>query len=1058
MFDSVSDSDLNTSVNTTTLDSATEAQILAETRGEQLQEEVISLTKELNNLRAQFDQAMKLSEGMNEIHEENNKLKTQVRELNNEKQDLLRRIEISTKAREEVMKKLEEERKTVSTQREADSQIMSKELEKTKKAFKSQIDSLTEQLQNLQAIKDQDDISQKTLVSRIETMVENASHYLNITFQSFDELCDYLEQQASQGFVVQPPQETQKIEPLVISQPKDGKMKEYEKKIKIFKTQLKLEMARNKDLEDKLHLSEKSIQNLNATHEAELDAVNAQIAHLNEEHAIAIDELKHQISVLESKLNAATKEKKKKAAKQQQQPTATRVHFSGIPQPPQQIPQMPQPQYVYNPPQNQQQPQQRQTTTQNRDIEIKDNTQNNKDNELINEQYIDRINELSKQVETITKKYSDACNHIKQSEARCGELLVTLDKTTNELQALKTVHNETVAEVETIRKALHAKDDRKDKKQERMQKKEQQKQKASLINLEKKVELLKQQNYEQQLEKESIAHTNKEQATKIKTLEQEIADLKADKAQMQSELTESLQKLNTKKTLTEEDFIPQAAWSCGEFEPQLSQEIEKIGQNSSLAASSKIQHIYKTINKYYDSKIKQTQTALDDNFANTQKLQANMNDFLVSLTITLSDQAVTLEQFLNEGLGQEIITTAANLRSSLSDARRQAECLQAIVDTFTAHFGTNDCGDVIAQIQAVRNQLEQKQAKLSIRNKQCRALKEELGETVQKLTTLEVTSKQTEEELKDKVLSLTKTNTEHQTTITKLKTELKQVKDSLAETSSKLETIEQEYSEQAEEYNNEKAAIVAELEAQHQEIENNLKNQIDSLNATLAENEQQITRFKKAICLQKTAIAERDNQIQQLKEENESNIESLTTRSEIEKKQLIESYENAVKEITDQCNAHRSDVEKLSAELAKNEKRVKEAKVAVLKSRREQTRLEKENKAMEEQIAREKKLNENALKNALISAQTTFNSKINDVKTKADDEKRKLIAIAATEFSQFFDASETIDERSFKALIVHAKDELERLTKSDNAIRRMINITGKQTTDDAVAQLLMESN
>ena len=109
-------------------------------------------------------------------------------------------------------------------------------------------------------------------------------------------------------------------------------------------------------------------------------------------------------------------------------------------------------------------------------------------------------------------------------------------------------------------------------------------------------------------------------------------------------------------------------------------------------------------------------------------------------------------------------------------------------------------------------------------------------------------------------------------------------------------------------------------------------------------------------------------------------------------------------------------------------------------------------------VSKIKNENECEIKNELITAETTYNTKINEMKSKADDEKRKIMSIAATEFSQFFDASEMIDERSYKSLIVHARDELERLTKSDSAIRRMINITGKQTTDDAVAQLLMESN
>ena len=147
MFDSGSDCDLNTSVNASNMDSATDAQLLAETCGEQLQEEIASLTKQNNILRAQFEQAVALTEKMEDVHKENEQLKQQIRELNNQKQDLVRRLEISTLAQNEAAKKITEERQSMNAQRESDVAIIQKEMEKTKKSFQAQNDSLYDQLQ-----------------------------------------------------------------------------------------------------------------------------------------------------------------------------------------------------------------------------------------------------------------------------------------------------------------------------------------------------------------------------------------------------------------------------------------------------------------------------------------------------------------------------------------------------------------------------------------------------------------------------------------------------------------------------------------------------------------------------------------------------------------------------------------------------------------------------------------------------------------------------------------------------------------------------------------------
>ena len=1030
MFDSGSDSELNASTVTINMDSSAEAQVLAETRGEQLQEENAALIKQNNILKAQFDQAVKLTESMDKLHSENEKMKTQIRELTNEKQDLIRRLEISAKAQSEMSKKFDEEKNSTSIQREQDTQMMSKELKKTKKAFQEQVDSLYSQLKTLQEAKDQDDIAQKTLVGRIETLMENAVHYFNIDFQSFEDLCNFFQQQASKGFVVQQQQpiEAQKIEPVALTQQLDERTKEYEKKIKSLKAQFKAEVARNKELEDKIVAQENAAKNAAANHKVELDAINAKIAQMKEEHALADEDLKHQITILESKLAALKSEKKKPVVNAQKE------------EKPQQV--QPKPQIIYV-----QQPQ----------VQQQEKPKRSEDKDL-NEQYIDRISELTKQVETVTKKYTAACEQIKQSEAKCGELLITLDKNESELSALKNVHKETVSEIETIRKALHAKDEQKDKKQEYQQKKEQQKQKAAFMNLEKNVEMLKKQNYEQQLEKEEIAHEISEKTAKIASLEQDVSDLKVANNKLKSELAEAAQRFEMKKVMTEEDFIPRSAWGCGDFDPSLAQALEKIGANGSLSAASKLQHIYKAIIKFYEAKVSACETALDESFQNSQKIETAMNDFLVSLTIALSDSAITLEDFFKQNAGSQIITSVSNLRAALVDEQRQAECLQAIVDTFVAHFGTNEAGDIISQIEAVRSEFEQKREQLLVRGKKCKVLKAELAAALSKISAIEGEYKHNEEQMTAQIEALTSANVNAQDTIKKLKVDLKKARDSLCEKEAVIEAAEKDAVEKEEEHKAEIESISEEIENKHLAIEAQLQKELEAANCIITENETQISRFKKAVAMQKTTIANRDSQIASLKEENESNIKSLSARAEIEKKQVIESYEKAIEEITAQCNAHRNDVEKLSVELTKSEKRVKDAKASVLKTKRESARLEKEIKAMEEQFSREKKLSESSLKNAIITAETTYAAKINEVKAKADDEKRKLIALAATEFSQFFNASETIDERSYKSLIIRAKDELERLSKSDGAIRRMVSASGRQTTDDAVAQLLMDLN
>ena len=82
-------------------------------------------------------------------------------------------------------------------------------------------------------------------------------------------------------------------------------------------------------------------------------------------------------------------------------------------------------------------------------------------------------------------------------------------------------------------------------------------------------------------------------------------------------------------------------------------------------------------------------------------------------------------------------------------------------------------------------------------------------------------------------------------------------------------------------------------------------------------------------------------------------------------------------------------------------------------------------------------------------------ARFSEQKTKWEAEKRRLLAFVADELRQFFNANEAIDERAFRSIITKAKEEITRLQKADSAIRRMVGASTRQTTDDAVAQLVL---
>ena len=99
---------------------------------------------------------------------------------------------------------------------------------------------------------------------------------------------------------------------------------------------------------------------------------------------------------------------------------------------------------------------------------------------------------------------------------------------------------------------------------------------------------------------------------------------------------------------------------------------------------------------------------------------------------------------------------------------------------------------------------------------------------------------------------------------------------------------------------------------------------------------------------------------------------------------------------------------------------------------------------------------ETNLRTSKIAAESHYAMKLEEQRQKSEAEIRKMCANTADAFRDFFDANEQMSERSFRAILEKAHDELARLSKSDAAIRRIVKAAERQTTEDAVAQAVMK--
>jgi chromosome segregation ATPase len=308
---------------------------------------------------------------------------------------------------------------------------------------------------------------------------------------------------------------------------------------------------------------------------------------------------------------------------------------------------------------------------------------------------------------------------------------------------------------------------------------------------------------------------------------------------------------------------------------------------------------------------------------------------------------------------------------------------------------------------------------------------------------------------------LKQTTKEFEITVVELNNTIKSLKKDLFATKQQLKQLEIGAYDSDQSRTRELQNLIDHLRSDHSEVEIQLNEHISRLNQqittaanTIAENEKNIAKLQKQIHANNRVIAEKSEQLTQREESKNAEIIDITARARLEKEGLVQSYETAFAELTKQCNGHRKDLETVSRELAESESRNQKAKSLIIALKHERLQLQNEVESLTSKAQRDAEVSRAMIRNAELTAHSTATHKLHDAKACFENEKRRLFSLAADEFRTFFNAADSIDERSYRLLLGRVKSELKRLSESDGVIRRLIGVGPRQSTDQAVAHLI----
>ncbi|OHT10468.1 hypothetical protein TRFO_20206 [Tritrichomonas foetus] len=1006
-------------------DSDTEGHLFIE---QDLRDQINHLTQQNTVLKAQFEQAVETSKQMNEVVQKNSILSQQLRSIQYEKDSLENRLNLSLKTNEDLTKKIEEERASTLAQITQIESQKDLEILNASKQCKSKIEAMSLRVRQVEDLKEQIETKNKALVAKIDKAVQEITNYFCVSFDSIDSVISFLQQPPA----VVDNRNCDQNYGLPNDDQQQGDHKHCKKKIRSLKKHCEKFVSEINKLQNDLSQAE-------SRHSNEVKSYQIQLKQLKEELADKAANKENQCLQLEKHNKTLTNEIKKLRKDVQQQQNAQCLSFSVSSQ--QNLKDQEQ-QMSFSLLSQQQQKQS--IVPQNEkpaNRQISDLKENNASLTQENNDLLQKIKDLDKSKAEISAKLKDAMY-------KNTELQMKINQLENEKRASSVIHAETLNELQSVREILHSKDKpnnnkNKDKKLDKLQKRYSQLEQSSktqqgIIQSQE----LKIQNYKTE---------NETLQTKISNSKKEVIDLQNHIKSLNEEIAEANEKIANKPELTIDDILPPNSLRFKGFDPVLSDKIESV-IGSVFSPAIKLNKIYSLIYNYYNTIIEEKTNSVDHMAEHLQCIKDKLNKFFIDLSLALSMEPITFEDFVDRGKNGELLSTVSQCYRGYEDLKRKNHELNLVYNRFVEEFGQST--DIPTYITTIRHNFENQTNQLK---QQIRKNKE-----IKKCTRIY------KKNMEAKVASLEDQNShlcsklyEHKTTNEELTTKLQSVKCELQSIKAEYEmakasSIQSENEE--ENVDNENSQIFLQKMSQHHKKEiislnrqiETMKKEIDELNDIISEKENVINRQKNIISQQKNEITEKTQEFSSFKDKEDEYQRKYQT----EKSQLVQTYENAISEIQKRCGDQRSDVEKLSNELLTTQNKLKQAQGQISKLKKEKKRFEESNKLLEEQVAREKQLAELAAQNKITAVEANCAQTIEEAKSKLEAEKRKIYTYAADEFKRFCCPLEHIDDRSYRSLISKVKKELDRLTESDEMVRRIAGAVPKQPTDEAVSKLI----
>ena len=1026
-----------------------------------LKEQNETLLKENAYLQSQFAEALKISDQVSKLYNVNNELRNKITDLSRENEDLQQRLTISIQSYNELKTKLNDEKKSSSSIRGADLNSMNKQIENVRKQSKAQIDQMYEQLERARNETERESLEKRHLVNQINNIIEEAQRYFNLSFKNVDDLLKHLSTPPISADFSTFPAVTQSttVASQSRTQPSREPDQQLQRKVKHLKKQLREEQNKGESLENDIKRLSSELRQARSSADNEVGQLRDRIDVLESENKALQHQketMQHQYSdqienyesrLLKKNNEVKTKKQQIKALKKQIRDQRLENAAAGFVQP---------------------------ADDDKRSVSSKVSTSStastpSSSNRYSHRQFIapppvdssanERVHDLTEQLNETRRKKDELAHRLREAEDKINQSHLEISKLHTEYDTLRRLYDNVKEEREAFRNVITKKEETAREIQEK-QKNAPKQPNPRVIKLQKALDAEKQKVYTLQNNESKLQGKIDDLESAMRLLQQSANDAKDEARKATDELNDTRRQVENNQPPTADDLLPPSCYRCDDFDPTLSSAIGRIANNSALQPVSKIQNCFKTIKKYYSKQISERDEALDQAFSENQTLSSAFHQFLVDASIALCNQAVTLQDFFANNAGQKLVEQISQLRTSYADLKHQVELQRGFANSFTANFGEyiSEPVDPVRALSEVKDRLDSQKVQIQARSKKIHDLKSQLKNSQNLLKTRGADIEREKEELEQQKHDLESRLATLNKTVNDLRQQNQSLTTDLEVANRTLEETQMTISQEQEDHN---TTMLEEAATKEAALRSDLKkrsNEVKQLKAQVAENNKNFNNLKSQMTQLRNEKKHVEDEYEELKNQFREAEKQAQIRLDAEKRNITQSYDAAINELKEQCDKHRKDVERMAAEASESDLRYATATQEIAQLKKEKRKLESDIQTTRGQLEREKKLMETKIRAEKVQAESNYNAKLEEQKVKAEAEKRKLFALGADAFRNFFNPNEQIDERSFKLVLERARDTIARLNKSDNDIRRMLGAGEGQTTPDAVAQLLMSKN